>query len=94
MKPIGNLGPIENIITLEDLLSAVDQTHEGYLPAHINNDVLHDVVTITYEANTRNSRVMGYGGILAWGITIGILAERRRKARQKWHSTGTLDPIT
>jgi len=48
----------------------------------------HEVASIvmtTREANENAGRVMSYGATLAWGISIGILAERFRERREGFH---------
>jgi hypothetical protein len=82
LSNLGNLVPRDEIITIDDLLEAVDLTHDLFDPSAdlgVAPGALLELVKITHRANTDNDRVMGYGATLIWGVAIGIHAERRRK---------------
>jgi hypothetical protein len=59
---------------------------EDYLAVGENvyfyRDLVGAVVGATQVANEESGRVMGYGATLAWGIAIGIIAERSRRERE------------
>lgn len=81
---VGNLHARGEQITLDDLLEAVEQTHEltrlhdGPAPEGVHRADLEQLVKITAAANAEHDRAMGYGATLIWGVAIGILAERER----------------
>lgn len=68
---------------LQDGMNAITATWGDEVPAppHVDPVLLQDLVTITADANRSAGRVMGYGAALAWGISIGIHAERNRLER-------------
>lgn len=70
-------------ITKSDLLRAVEETHDltRPVPQGLNAELLYEVVEITYSANQEAGREMGYYSTLAWGIAIGVMAERHRVDR-------------
>lgn len=84
MSSMGNLVPRDEIITLNDLLEAVESTHDLHDAAAdlgVETGALARLVTITHKANVEGDRVMGYGATLIWGIAIGIRAARQRKGK-------------
>lgn len=80
---VGNLRPAGETITLYDLLSACEQTHNltDPVPPGLEAEDMRQIVKITSQANEAFDRNMTYGPTLSWGITIGVLAERMRLAR-------------
>ncbi len=73
----------KNDMTLTDAIVAVQSTWDTEIPAppFVGQGVVQDVVRITSEANRSAGRTMGYGATLAWGIAIGVMAERNRLKR-------------
>jgi len=84
MRPhFGNLHMVGERMTLEDLVLAVEATHEDDpQPPNCDSSTVAEIVKLTYNANHSIGRRMGYGAILAWGIAIGVRAERRRALRE------------
>ncbi len=70
-------------MTIGDLLAAVQSTwgDEVPVPPHVSQGIVEEIVRITSEANRNAGRVMGHGATIAWGISIGIHAERNRLTR-------------
>jgi hypothetical protein len=81
---MGNL-PHPDDFTTEDFLEAIRRTHRLHppVPPRMRKDQMDEVVILTREANRSVGRRMGYGAILAWGISIGVLAERARRWRSQ-----------
>ena len=78
----GNL-PHPDDFTIEDFVNAIARTHELGLPVpnRMTKDQMDEIVIRTRDANRAAGRSMGYGATLAWGITIGVFAERARRWR-------------
>lgn len=72
-----------NNMTISDLLAAVQATwgDEVPVPPQLSQGIMQEIVKITSEANRNAGRVMGHGATIAWGISIGIHAERNRLKR-------------
>lgn len=70
-------------MTLTDAILAVQSTWDTETPAppFVGQGVIQEIVNITSAANRSAGRTMGYGAALAWGITIGVMAERNRLKR-------------
>lgn len=79
----GNLSDLG--FTREDLEMAIISTHDIDRPSPLGMlpDLLSEIVELTRKANKDAGRDMQYGSALAWGITIGVEAERLRRIRVK-----------
>lgn len=77
----GNFDP-ENFL-FEDIAAAVDTTTvlNEPVPPHLAQDTLMNIVGLIAKANP--DKAEGFGGAIAWGITIGVIAERNRIERIK-----------
>lgn len=78
----GNLDP-ENF-TLDDLDKAVAATHDLPIPAppNMGKNLLAQVVDRIITANPdKADEYDHFGGAVAWGIAIGVIAERNRLKR-------------
>ncbi len=73
----------EQAMVLGDAMRAIGDTWGDEVPAppHVDLALVQHIVTTTADANRHAGREMGYGAALAWGISIGVHAERNRIER-------------
>jgi len=69
--------------TLDDIQRAVHATHDLPIPAPPNMSVatINEAVANIKEANPERAEYEQFGSAVAWGIAIGVIAERNRLER-------------
>ena len=78
----GNFDP--ELFTLEDVSQAVATTHNLPIPAppRMKQSIMEQVIALLKEGNPdKVDEYDHFGGAVAWGIAIGVIAERNRVAR-------------
>lgn len=83
-EPIGNL-PHPDDFRLDDFLKALQRCHDLHPPVapRVTVEMMNQVVALTHQANQEAGRDMKEGALVAWAMTVGILAERQRRWRSQ-----------